>query len=208
MIPPLEGFHKNYNELIQLFDVHAGITEGIQGRGRTKTPIIHKSCTVMICSCLEVYFESMIIYASKLYIKKLKSHELLSDGMKVKISDFVRSKESKASPLSLCGDGWKDIYLEIVKNDVSALNTPKYKNISKLFKVAFNIDDLSLCWTWNGMTSSAAQKKLDEIVTIRGDIAHGTPVAGLNVQKVTGYANYSWFVAEKTTAFILDYIDN
>ena len=72
--------------------------------------------------------------------------------------------------------GWKDILTahrtEIKNHWLGNFNTPKTGQINSLFLDLLGIGKLSDSWYWAGMSAKNSAAKLDEYITVRGDIAH------------------------------------
>ena len=71
----------------------------------------------------------------------------------------------------MAGDGWKTVYLEIGREWVTALNTPKKHNIDEGFRLLIGIEDLSSNW-------SLGPAAVNDFVNARGDVAHRGSDAG------------------------------
>ena len=52
------------------------------------------------------------------------------------------------------------------------LNTPKSDQIDDLFTAAIGLLAVSSVWRWKSMSVTQARRKLDDFVTLRGEIAH------------------------------------
>jgi hypothetical protein len=71
------------------------------------------------------------------------------------------------------------------------LNTPKTDQIDDLFVRAVGINKVSSRWYWNNMTAQRARDKLDEYVSLRGEVAHRGRAAKTTIQKKQVVAYYS-----------------
>jgi hypothetical protein len=71
----------------------------------------------------------------------------------------------------MSGDGWKTVYMDIAKEQVASLNTPKRRNIDILFLKLIGFQEASGAWT-------LGEAAVDEFVSARGDIAHRGRDAG------------------------------
>lgn len=69
------------------------------------------------------------------------------------------------------GDKWKDIVRKKLLEDLANLNSPKSENIGDLSKRYLG-EDITVHWVWAGTTSKKACQKLDEIIELRGELAH------------------------------------
>jgi hypothetical protein len=92
----------------------------------------------------------------------------------------------------LADDGWRTVLtarLERLQEEHNrALNTPKTNQITALFTDAVGIDDVADQWYWQKMESARAKEKLDEFITLRGDIAHrGSAASSVHKSAVRNY---------------------
>jgi hypothetical protein len=92
----------------------------------------------------------------------------------------------------LADDGWRTVLtarLERLQEEHNrALNTPKTNQITALFTDAVGIDDVADQWYWQKMESARAKEKLDEFITLRGDIAHrGSAARSVHKSAVRNY---------------------
>ncbi|WP_158632711.1 HEPN domain-containing protein [Amycolatopsis sp. WAC 01416] len=81
------------------------------------------------------------------------------------------------------------------------LNTPKTAQIDDLFTNAVGVGGVSKSWFWKGMTAARASEKLDEFVTLRGEVAHrGSAADGIRKTQVRNYYNHIVKLVGKTEA--------
>jgi hypothetical protein len=76
----------------------------------------------------------------------------------------------------LADKGWHDV-LEAHKVDVhkkwlGTFNTPKSEQVDGLYNEMLGLNSLSNHWTWKKMTADRAKTKLDNFISVRGNIAH------------------------------------
>jgi hypothetical protein len=58
-----------------------------------------------------------------------------------------------------------------VNNDLRYFHTPNSKKVKDLFQPLLN-EDITDYWQWEGYEPSAAKKKLNEYIRLRGDVVH------------------------------------
>jgi RiboL-PSP-HEPN len=79
------------------------------------------------------------------------------------------------------------------------LNTPNYKNVKGMMKDIFGIADIKEYWSWQGMKPDQAATKLDDLVNLRGALAHGGRVRGsLSIGVCQTYNNHIKALVEAT----------
>lgn len=69
------------------------------------------------------------------------------------------------------GDNWKKLIREKLQDDLASLNTPKSRNVGDLSKRYLGTD-ITENWSWAGMSAQRACTKLDELIELRGELAH------------------------------------
>ena len=110
----------------------------------------------------------------------------------------------------LASDGWKS-YLEerlatLQEERNRSLNTPKTANIDELFDEAVGLEGVSDAWYWSGMSKKRAKEKLDEYVSLRGDIAHRGAVDGVQRDKVEDFLGHVERLVGKTDVKINEFV--
>lgn len=211
MSQPFENFKSNFGDIEKLLDIHSLLTGGIQGKNKDKTVVVLRSSIVLICACLEIFFEDMAIWGAKEICERDVDPKFLSKNMKKKIANKVKIDKNELAPLDLIGDGWKLIYSSIVRDmcdgQTGGFNSPNYKNVSSLIDYVFGIGDISECWSWGGMYPKLARGNLNKLVSLRGDIAHGKRVTGLSVQTIRTYANLASNIAKNSMEYVDGFLD-
>src|SRR5262249_4852832 len=124
----------------------------------------------------EAYCEDIAAEALKHILKHAKSPDRLPKELQQRIAKEVKGAPHDLEVWKLAGSGWK-LYLTNRLQTLQAqrnrkLNTPKADNIDELFLEALGISQISSSWSWTGMSTNNARRKLDEHVTLRGEIAH------------------------------------
>lgn len=76
----------------------------------------------------------------------------------------------------LAGDKWKKVLIQhrgkIKKKHIDSLNTPRAEQIDALFESMIGLKGISSVWYWPGMSNVKAKKRLSDLITLRGSIAH------------------------------------
>src|SRR3546814_6799419 len=70
-----------------------------------------------------------------------------NDPSTTDIYTYLHSRSLHDARPILSGDGWQTLYLEIAREHVSALNTPKRHNIDAMFLKLIGLADLSDTWS-------------------------------------------------------------
>ena len=88
------------------------------------------------------------------------------------------------------------------------LNTPKYKNIDDLFESAIGIADVSSKWDLSTkMKAERARVKLDQLVELRGEIAHrGRAKTSVKKSTVVDYLEFIKKLAARTGGTVNNHV--
>lgn len=90
----------------------------------------------------------------------------------------LRNSKDERRVWELAGSGWKKVLSDhrdvVLEKWLKDFNTPKSRQVADLFIGLLNLPDVTKNWTWADVSSEQARAKLDEHITIRGNIAHRT----------------------------------
>jgi len=162
---------ENLQEVDLLLDIHRSVAGTKPGRKRD-VEVLNKSAVVLVVACWEAYVEDLASNALSFMIDEAKSHTVFPKA----VLERVGSKYSGPNAWELAGEGWKkalrDNFSEVLAKTTGTLNTPRAPQVDDLFMKTLGLPAVSRVWTWPGRTQSAAVKALDELITLRGSIAH------------------------------------
>jgi hypothetical protein len=144
--------------------------------------VLYKSCIVLLVACWEAYVEDLASAALEYLMAECKDHTALPPY----VLDRIASTHSGQKVWELAGDGWKKVLRDNLKSVLAkttgALNTPKTAQVDELFLKTLGVPKLSSGWNWTGITPDQAARALDDLVMLRGSIAHRV-VASRNVER-------------------------
>ncbi len=161
----------NMREVARLLDIHSHIrAEGI--KGRRDVQVLHKSAIVLVVACWEAYVEDLVNAGLAFCIENCRDPKSLPAALRTRVG----GKYSGVNAWSLAGDGWKqalkDNLTEMLAKTTGAFNTPKSAQVDELFLKSLGISNLSSCWKWKGRSVARVCKVLDDLISLRGAIAH------------------------------------
>lgn len=169
--PHISQLLENLAEVDLLLNIHTKLAGSGPGRKRN-VEVLNKSAVVLVVACWEAYVEDLASTALKFMIDEAKSYSIFPKS----VLDRVGSKYSGQNAWALAGDGWKkalrDNFSEVLAKTTGTLNTPRAPQVDELFAKTVGLPGLSACWSWPGRPQSGAVKALDELITLRGSIAH------------------------------------
>ena len=196
-------FMTSSEEIAQLRTIHEEIS-GI-GKGRRDLEVLNKSGVVLLCAIWEAYCEDVADLALHHLVKHLQDPSALPQGLRKQIAKELKKDENELAAWRLASDGWK----AHLRHRLTALrqqrnrdwNTPKTANVDQFFADALGIPKVSDGWQWWRVNPKMARRRLDLIVTLRGDIAHrGTTLAYVEKARVTRALNHVRHLVEATDA--------
>lgn len=186
------AFIDNLIEVDRLSSIHRQVTSSGPGR-KYDVQVLHKSAIVLLVSCWEAYIEDL---ARELLIHMTAE----ADDPKVfpnNVLKIAASINSGMNSWKLAGEGWKQVLHgnldRVLAKTTGSLNTPKTAQTNKLFLETVGLQDIASNWLWQGRKAEDAQKQLDRLVSLRGDIAHrvttSSSVTLKNVRSARGLIN-------------------
>lgn len=144
------------------------------GKSTEKSEVLNKSAIVLLTAFWEAYCEDLAIEGVEHLIAFTSEPSDLPKRIRQLVASELRETPHELAMWQLAGDGWKKLLRERldVFRDASNLNTPNSKHVEDLFEKYIGMPGLSHHWKWPGMTAEKARTKLDQLVSLRGDIAH------------------------------------
>ncbi|BCO36449.1 MAE_28990/MAE_18760 family HEPN-like nuclease [Mycobacterium heckeshornense] len=205
-----KAFGENCGEIDRLLEIHGDITP--EGRGRKwKVEALHKSAFVLLTAFWEAFCEDLAAEALNHLVKHSTTANGLPSELKKLVAQELKDDLHDLAVWRLADDGWRAVLssrltkLQAERN--RRLNTPKTSQINDLFKSAVGVENVAKAWYWPGMRASAAAKKLDAFVTLRGEIAHrGSAATSVTKQQVTDYYNHVKRLTTRTEARVAQVI--
>lgn len=172
----MANFISNVKEVDRLSEIHAAVTKKGPGR-KHNVEVLHKSGIVLLIACWEAYVEDLATNGLSALIDRASSHTKIPPEVLERIAGKLQGMKA----WDLAGDGWRracrNHLKEVLARTTGALNTPRAAQVDELFEKALGIKALSSSWTWQGRTARSSQKSLDDLVTLRGSIAHRVTAA-------------------------------
>ncbi len=189
------AFNKNCQDIKNLLEIHRRLTGPEPGR-RRDVEVLHKGAVVLITAFWEVYCEDLVSEALQHLIDEAKDAGALPEALRRLVAaDFKRPNAHELAAWELADDGWRKLLRsrldELRRQRDRQLNTPKASNIDNLFLQAVGEPNVSGSWYWSGMSRERAAEKLDEFVSLRGEVAHrGAAATALSKAQVLDYLNH------------------
>jgi hypothetical protein len=185
---------ENLEDVERLLDLHKEKGGSAPGR-RYGLEVLNKAAIVLITSYWESYCEDLAEEA----LGHIVTHAPNSDSLPLDIRKLV-AKELKADQneiaiWEIADDKWRKVLrsrlTKLKETRNRRLNTPKTSNIDELFEEAIGLKRVSSSWRWaKKLTVDRARARLDQFVSLRGEIAHrGKASTAVKKSQVVKYLN-------------------
>lgn len=134
--------------------------------------VLYKSCIVLLVACWESFVEDLVAHSLEHMVENCETPSAFPPG----VLERVASSYNGSKMWALAGDGWRQALRDNLKSVLGktsgVFNTPRSEQVDDLFKKVIGLENLSHTWHWDGTTHKANSKALDDLITLRGSIAH------------------------------------
>lgn len=170
-----EKFTENSKDVERLLEIHTAVAGDAKGR-KWGVEVLNKSAVIQVCAVWEAYVEDLLHEAIDHLSLNLTDPSKLPLTLRKLIAKQVREDKNELSPWELAGTGWQLVLAKNIKalksSFTSGWNTPKSHPVKELFEKGLGLSDVTTAWKRTTLTVAKARKKLDDYVSLRGDIAH------------------------------------
>lgn len=173
--PARTDFNAARDHAITLINIHDERSGGAKGRPPQELEALKRSALILAVTAWESFVEDTV---SAELGKKLAAATKASDvqsilnGVATEWLDPNRSPKRHGPDLAKwAGDEWKARIRESLATTLDTFHTPNSQNTNMLFKryLGMLIKD---AWSWQATTAESAQKKLDDLIELRGRVVH------------------------------------
>jgi RiboL-PSP-HEPN len=170
-----DNLNSNVKEVLRLIAIHTKMTGTGRGR-RHNVAILNTSGIVMMVSCWEAFVEDLASHAFTWLLDRASSPTVFPPKVLTLASKELREAQDARRVWEIADAGWRNVLLrhrdETLKRSVGRLNTPRPKQVDELFSDLLGIAKISTCWRWHNVQNDAITQRLEDLVTMRGEIAH------------------------------------
>ncbi len=168
-------FTDNKRDLELLWHIYAELP-GSGVLKKQRQDVIIRSAIVFICACWESYIEDVAVEAFDFLLAKANTPDLIPWKIRALASRGLKEAKDERAIWDLAGDGWRNVLQShreaVLVRWLGEFNTPKSKAVATLFHELIGISDISSNWVLKTISYSEVCEKLDEYITMRGNIAH------------------------------------
>lgn len=156
-------FRYNVLDARRLHQAHGILSNGTPGKKGLGH--ITRSGVVMLCAAWERYNESVLIEGANYFSKEIRDPNNLPLNVRKHLSSITKKSSHELKPMELAGDGWRTLFVSVVRDETASLNTPKSEKLKTLYDRLLGVPDVSSFWT-------IGARPIDDFLVARGDIAH------------------------------------
>jgi hypothetical protein len=197
----IEAFHESCKDVDRLLEIHKDLGGTAKGR-RYQLEVLNKSAIVLISAIWEAYCEDIASEAIEHIVTESPKAGALSKEIKKIVAKELKEDKNELAVWDLADDGWKSVLrarlTRMQAERARSLNTPTAPKLKKFFSDALGIEDITAAWKWKKMSSQQAQKKLDDYIILRGEIAHRGVARECSKYQVEDFLNHVQRLVKKT----------
>ena len=195
-------FNQNAADVDRLLEIHGDLGGDNVGR-RVRLEVLNKSAIVLLTAFWEAYCEDLAAEALEAIVLHSSDSKPLPKDLKKQIAAELKAAANALAVWDLADQSWRKLLRKRLATLTAArnrkLNTPKSANIDDLFHTAIGLRSASTAWRWRRTSLTAARKKLDDFVTLRGEIAHrGRAASGCRRAQVESFFSHVKHLVDKT----------
>lgn len=149
-------------------------------RERTPREIFKKTGIILTVTAWETFIEDILeVYIDNRLQNATSPREMQSIVNSIAhrwYEAILKQQDNHPRPpdfVRWTGDRWKELIRDKLRGDLNNLNTPKSENIRDLSRKYLG-QDITSSWSWVGMSVEQACSKLDDLIRLRGEVAHRT----------------------------------
>ena len=196
-----KAFDESCKDIDRLLEIHQHLGGTDKGR-RYQLEVLNKSAIVLISAIWEAYCEDIVSEAIEHIVTESPKAGALSKEIRKVVAKELKEDKNELAVWDIADDGWKSVLrarlTRMQTERAWSLNTPKAAQLKKFFSDALGINDISSDWYWEGMSSQRAQKKLDDYIALRGEIAHRGGASEYYKYQVEDFLNHVQRLVGKT----------
>lgn len=209
--PHVANLFKNTREVDALIAIHRSFTRGKAGRPQKALAVLHKSAVVLLVACWEAYVEDLARTAFDEIFSRASSPDIFPGSVLSVAGRPLKEDKDDRRVWDLAGDGWKQViqrYKETVLEEyIGRLNTPRPSQVDSLFERLIGLKRLSSCWRWTGMSNQRVLDRLNQLIDLRGEIAHRVEASRRIYKKeVDDYSQFINRLAAVSSNAVLDFV--
>ncbi|MCF7855903.1 MAG: hypothetical protein K9N51_13980 [Candidatus Pacebacteria bacterium] len=203
-------FERNFADVDRLVDLHDTLVS-IEEPEPDETPpdfsehkeVVLKSAIVLMVSFWEAYVEDICAEAIEHLVASMPTSEALPKELKKQIATEIAADKNELRMWDLADAKWKEFVHARLSQYCDQrnwkFNSPKAEPTAVFLRRHLGIEDVTKSWTFEKLDSQHCRRKLDEIVEVRGAIAHrGKAPKKITLDLAKAYADFLKRIISKT----------
>lgn len=176
-----KSFNQNSEDIDNLIDLYRGVVE-LWEDADDPAPVpdgydvLFRSAVVYLVTYWEAYIEDICSEALDHLVKHVTEAEKLPKEIKKQVAGELKASKNEIDVWLLADNGWRQHLAKRLPAMREArersFNTPKAQNTADFVRKVLGIDNIRTSWGFDRITPEVASKKLDDLVEVRGQIAH------------------------------------
>jgi hypothetical protein len=167
--------YKNWSEILNLIEIQEEGSQKIS-MSRKRIEVLNKASIVFLVAGWEAFIEDLAENAFDHLMKNAETPIVFPKKVLSLSAKELHESMDRTKVWTLSGAGWKDVLKahrkKIINQYIGRLNTPRPKQVDNLFTDIIGFKNLSSLWKWRRMPNKNVIKKLEDLITLRGEIAH------------------------------------
>lgn len=212
-------FEENFSDIDSLIDLHETLVHmekddelAISDFSDHKYAIV-KSSIVLMISHWEAYVEDICSEAIECIVENIDASDELPKELKKKIALEIKEDKNELRVWDLAEGKWKKLLISRLEEYQTqrnwSFNSPKSNQVVEFFNRHLGIVDVSKNWKHNELTPKECKNKLNEIVEVRGAIAHrGHPPRKITIKLAKEYSSFLKAIIAKTGGAVNTHVKN
>ena len=205
-----EKFDENKNDIGRLWKIHETVSGDGPGR-KFEVDVLNRAAIVFITACWESFIEDLAKESFDFLLANAPNAQIIPSKVRdLAMRPTFEQKDSR-KVWELADSGWRSVLIDhrddVIKRWVDSLNTPRTAQVDSLFESLIDCNKVSGFWYWQNMSTEKASEKLEEYMTIRGNIAHRVDHnEAVYKNWGTDFLNHVERMAEKTEQAVFNHL--
>ncbi len=138
--------------------------------------VLYRAAVVLMVSHWEAYVENICSEALSALVENVNKSDDLPKEIKKQVANEIKETKNEIEIWKIADDGWKKYLREKLLNYKEvrdrSFNTPKSAQTEEFVNKVVGLPKITESWVFDDFTAKKSKEKLDNLIEIRGQIAH------------------------------------
>lgn len=188
------SLYENWSEVLNLVEIQeeTSLKDAIS---RKRIDVLNKSSIVLLVASWEAFIEDLAKNAFDHLIKSADTPNVFTKKVLSLSAKKLHESKDRTKLWTFSGNGWKNVLKahrqKVIDQYIGRLNTPRQTQVDNMFLELIGFKKLSSSWKWRGMPNKNAVNKLENLIKLRGEIAHRVSSSKkVNKNDIVNYAKF------------------